>query len=336
MDEARESFTTGLSVSPESSRVRSPGSRTVLLTGTAIAHRLAPAPPASVLEATHLPPLLTVPGEQVELRYDVFCSAPEDAPDAPCSRGGLRLRAEWVRGRVSRARAGGGSLRGGTAGSRLSSRSRSRARRAASRTTPSCGTRRRATASRCRRAARRLRRGASRSIVRSTSRSVPTRSASTRSRSARVASAALGLRAWPGRARTGPEPDSDRRVRVRRLPQRGRAHPRRGQPARPALGGARSRAARFGSPRDQRNARGHVRRARRHDPRARDDQAGHDVAVASLVRSERQGQGGDDGPRARSLRFASARATRRSCSSSRRASGRPRLAAVSTQRRPES
>ncbi len=64
------------------------GLATVLLTGTAIAHRLAPAPPQPVLEATHLPPLLTVPGERVELRYDVFCSAPEDAPDAPCPAAG--------------------------------------------------------------------------------------------------------------------------------------------------------------------------------------------------------------------------------------------------------
>jgi hypothetical protein len=64
------------------------GLATVLTTGTAIAHRLAPTPPAPVLEATHLPPLLTVPGEQVELRYDVFCSAPEDAPHAPCPAAG--------------------------------------------------------------------------------------------------------------------------------------------------------------------------------------------------------------------------------------------------------
>jgi hypothetical protein len=64
------------------------GLATVLLAGTAIAHRLAPAPPAPLLEATHLPPLLTVPGEQVDLRYDVFCSSPEDAPDATCSATG--------------------------------------------------------------------------------------------------------------------------------------------------------------------------------------------------------------------------------------------------------
>jgi hypothetical protein len=42
-----------------------------------------------LVEATHLPPLLTVPGEPVELRYDVYClPVPETGPDEPCAATG--------------------------------------------------------------------------------------------------------------------------------------------------------------------------------------------------------------------------------------------------------
>jgi len=50
------------------------GSTAVVLAGSAIAQR-AVAAESPLLEVTHLPPLLTVPGEQVELRYDAYCAA---------------------------------------------------------------------------------------------------------------------------------------------------------------------------------------------------------------------------------------------------------------------
>ena len=56
----------------------------VLLAGTAFAQRLASQTPEPLLEATHLPPLLTTPGERVELRYDAFCVVPESIPDSAC------------------------------------------------------------------------------------------------------------------------------------------------------------------------------------------------------------------------------------------------------------
>jgi hypothetical protein len=65
------------------------GILTVVLAGTAVAHRLAPSAAAPVLEATHLPLLLTAAGERVELRYDVFCAAAGAAmADAPCAATG--------------------------------------------------------------------------------------------------------------------------------------------------------------------------------------------------------------------------------------------------------
>jgi hypothetical protein len=64
------------------------GILTVVLAGTAVAHRLASSAAAPVLEATHLPPLLTAAGERVELRYDVFCAAAGDVTDAPCAATG--------------------------------------------------------------------------------------------------------------------------------------------------------------------------------------------------------------------------------------------------------
>jgi hypothetical protein len=60
------------------------GLAAVLLAGAAIAQRAAPALAKPILEATHLPPLLTVPGERVELRYDAVCVRPETDGEAPC------------------------------------------------------------------------------------------------------------------------------------------------------------------------------------------------------------------------------------------------------------
>ena len=63
------------------------GSALVLLAGSAVAYR-AQEPQAAMLEAAHLPPLLTAPGEAVELRYDVFCSTSEETDESPCDAAG--------------------------------------------------------------------------------------------------------------------------------------------------------------------------------------------------------------------------------------------------------
>lgn len=65
------------------------GIATVVLAGTAVAHRLASSPSVPVIEATHLPPLLTAQNEPIELRYDVYCVLPEAGQtDAPCDASG--------------------------------------------------------------------------------------------------------------------------------------------------------------------------------------------------------------------------------------------------------
>jgi hypothetical protein len=65
------------------------GTAAVVVAGTAFGHRLATDTAKPFLEATHLPPLLTAPGEPVELRYDVFCApAEETEADGPCSAAG--------------------------------------------------------------------------------------------------------------------------------------------------------------------------------------------------------------------------------------------------------
>ena len=67
------------------------------LTGVAIAHGLGAADdPAGPIDATHLPPLLTLPGEAVTLRYDIYCAPPGADPEsgATCDAGGtVYLRA---------------------------------------------------------------------------------------------------------------------------------------------------------------------------------------------------------------------------------------------------
>jgi hypothetical protein len=55
----------------------------------ATADRQALGPAGPMLDATHLPPLLTLPGESVELRYDIHCAAPADGSDeGTCAAGG--------------------------------------------------------------------------------------------------------------------------------------------------------------------------------------------------------------------------------------------------------
>ena len=71
------------------------GVAAVTLSGAAVAQRAAVAALEPYIEATHLPPLLTLRGERVELRFDVHCvSASEAVPDAACdAAGSLFVRA---------------------------------------------------------------------------------------------------------------------------------------------------------------------------------------------------------------------------------------------------
>jgi len=69
------------------------GAALLTIAGTAIAHRLAAAEdadPAKLIDASHLPPLLTVAGERVVLRYDVYCASPDGTVDGdePCNVAG--------------------------------------------------------------------------------------------------------------------------------------------------------------------------------------------------------------------------------------------------------
>jgi hypothetical protein len=68
------------------------GGCVLALTGTAIARGLGSADrdPATLIEATHLPPLLTLPGEAVTLRYDVYCAPAGADPESgvPCDAAG--------------------------------------------------------------------------------------------------------------------------------------------------------------------------------------------------------------------------------------------------------
>lgn len=61
------------------------GIATVVLTGTALAHRIVQPATQPLLEATHLPPLLTTRDERMELRYDVYCARSEAEADTPCA-----------------------------------------------------------------------------------------------------------------------------------------------------------------------------------------------------------------------------------------------------------
>ena len=59
------------------------GAATLVVAGSAVATRGDTA--EVVIEATHVPPLLTAAGEQTELRYDAYCIDPEaDETDPPC------------------------------------------------------------------------------------------------------------------------------------------------------------------------------------------------------------------------------------------------------------
>jgi hypothetical protein len=59
----------------------------------------APATPRAVIEATHLPPLLTVPGEPVALTFDVHCApAGVEDPEQACQTVGSVFAREGDRG----------------------------------------------------------------------------------------------------------------------------------------------------------------------------------------------------------------------------------------------
>jgi hypothetical protein len=64
------------------------GAAAIAIVGPAVAQR--PGEVAQgVLEATHVPPLLALPGERVDLAYDVHCaSGGVDDPERGCSVGG--------------------------------------------------------------------------------------------------------------------------------------------------------------------------------------------------------------------------------------------------------
>ena len=68
------------------------GAGVLSLAAVAVAHGLEAADrdPADLVEATHLPPLLTLPGEAVTLRYDVYCAPPGVDPESgvPCDADG--------------------------------------------------------------------------------------------------------------------------------------------------------------------------------------------------------------------------------------------------------
>jgi hypothetical protein len=65
----------------------------LVLSGAALAHRLGTpgdADPGTLIEAAHVPPLLTVGERPVELRYDIYCPSSGSDPEggAPCDAGG--------------------------------------------------------------------------------------------------------------------------------------------------------------------------------------------------------------------------------------------------------
>jgi hypothetical protein len=60
----------------------------VVLASTALAHALASDASEPLLEATHLPALLTDPSRSVELAYDVYCATSESEAGRPCDAAG--------------------------------------------------------------------------------------------------------------------------------------------------------------------------------------------------------------------------------------------------------
>lgn len=63
------------------------GVAAVVLVGTALAQQITSST-EPLLEATHLPALLTVPSEPIELRYDVYCSSGDEEETGACDASG--------------------------------------------------------------------------------------------------------------------------------------------------------------------------------------------------------------------------------------------------------
>ncbi len=64
------------------------GVAAAILATAAVAHVLAPDASEPLLEATHLPALITDPAQPVELAYDVYCATGESEASTPCDAEG--------------------------------------------------------------------------------------------------------------------------------------------------------------------------------------------------------------------------------------------------------
>ena len=288
-------------------------------TGTAVAQKLAPTAAAPVLEATHLPPLLTLTGERVELRYDVFCAAAGTEAAGAVQRDRVGLRAVGERWTLPPVRSTRDPLRRTAATRSLyPTQSRSGGGILLLRGPPHA----RGHDHRSRKAAPPRRSEASRSASRSTSplgRTCSVRRLA-RTRASPRRRGAAGRVRW---ARAGKEHDADRRSIVRRHRRRHDPRARRGKSPRPAVVCGLAVRDRGRAACDQRDARRPLRRRRRHDARPRDDERAPRHPSPAIVLGERRRRGRDRDRRPRLAGPACGRRRARWCSSSRRASGCP-------------
>jgi len=65
------------------------GVAVAVLASTAVANQLTSNAQQPLIEATHLPPLLTAPDEAIELRYDVYCASGDVDRGEPCDASGM-------------------------------------------------------------------------------------------------------------------------------------------------------------------------------------------------------------------------------------------------------
>ena len=235
-------------------------------------------PDRPLLEATHLPPLLTTRDERVELRYDVYCARSEADAETPCAVRRHGLRSSGRHGRVPGDRRTRGArcirtLRGTAAGLDRSHRP------PASRTTRCFGASdtgmvRTLPAGGAAAPQRSLPLGRSIGIALGSHEFGNEREAAER-----VVRRRVGHRCGGSRSRAGQEPHADRRLVIRRRSRRLGSRARRGEQASPSLAEER-RNARRRATRHQRDAGGHVDRRGRHDPRPRDDERERGDAAA--------------------------------------------------------
>jgi len=64
------------------------GVAVAMLASTAVANQLTSSAHQPLIEATHLPPLLTAPNEAIELRYDIYCLSGDVDTGEPCDSSG--------------------------------------------------------------------------------------------------------------------------------------------------------------------------------------------------------------------------------------------------------